>query len=101
MALKERLVLRFGEPLSVTMTVKALVLGRAFAAGVQVKLPVLGLIFAPFGVLPRLKVNVCAGKSVSLAILVTLKVWPGSTYCIGMTARLGRVFTEVTVMETI
>src|SRR5437773_6021528 len=61
-----------GAPLSVTFTVIRLVLGPWASVGVQVSTPVLGFTFTPAGPDTRLKVNVFAGRSVSLAVLVTM-----------------------------
>ena len=58
--------------MSVTLTVKILVLGPCASAGVQEKTPLAGLIVAPGGGLTRLKLSVLAGTSESLALAVKL-----------------------------
>ena len=78
-ALNVRFVLMTGEPLSVTITVIAFVLATAFVAGYHVKIPVEELMLAPTGAPPpKLNVKACAGKSASLAALVTINVRPAS-----------------------
>ena len=57
--------LRLGKPLSLTIRLTGFVLGPV--GGVQEKKPLEGSIVAPPGALPRLKVSVCGGWSVSLA----------------------------------
>ena len=63
-----------GEPSSVTSTVMRLVLGRWSAAGVQVRTPLIGSRLTPGGAETRLKVRVLAGRSGSVAMLVTTNV---------------------------
>src|SRR5205814_5938713 len=63
-----------GAPLSVAFTVIRFVLGPCASVGVQVSTPVLGSTSTPAGADTRLKVNVFAGRSVSLAVLVTMSV---------------------------
>src|ERR1041384_7367655 len=69
-----------GEPLSVTCTVIRLVLGPWPSVGVQVKTPVPGSRLTPGGANSRLKVSVLAGKSGSVAVLVTTKVTSTSSF---------------------
>src|SRR5439155_715131 len=68
-----------GAPLSVTFTVIRFVLGPWASVGVQVSTPVLGFTFTPAGPDTRLKVNVFAGRSVSLAVFVTIRVLSSAT----------------------
>jgi hypothetical protein len=61
-----------GTPLSCTITESVLVLGACAAVGVQVNTPP-GVMLAPVGAPPpRLKVSVCGGWSVSVALTVKL-----------------------------
>src|SRR5437588_55228 len=60
--------LLLGEPLSVTTTVRELVIVPGGPEGVQEKAPLVGLIVASGGAFgPRVKVSVCAGMSPSVA----------------------------------
>src|SRR5206468_10792840 len=63
-----------GVPLSVTRTVIRLVLGPWASVGVQLSTPLLESRFTPAGADTRLKVNVLAGRSASLAVFVTVSV---------------------------
>src|SRR3989454_11320070 len=75
-----------GAPLSVTRTVIKLVLGPWASVGVQLSTPLLASRFTPAGADTRLKVNVFAGRSASLAVFVTVSVlssvtvWTGSAH---------------------
>src|SRR5437867_4492279 len=63
--------LNAGEPLSVTRTVTALVLGPCASVGVQVNTPLVALMLAPAGAPgSRLKVKVLASASVAVAVNV-------------------------------
>src|SRR5262245_34985287 len=73
---KVRVSVKGGEPLSVTRTVKVLVLGPWAAVGVEVKRPVVGWMLAPAGGETRLNVSVLAGMSGSVAGIVTFSVLP-------------------------
>src|SRR6266496_563886 len=66
--------LKRGVPLSVTRTVMGLVLGPSASPGVQVSTPMFGSMLTPAGAETRLNVNVFAGTSGSLAVLVTMSV---------------------------
>ena len=78
MTVKVRAAVKLGEPSSVTRTVIRLVLGPCASLGVQVKIPLVGLMTAPAGALLRLKVRICAGASMSDAALVKASVAPSS-----------------------
>src|ERR1043166_9332058 len=72
--------LRGGEPSSVTRTVMRLVLGPCASVGLQVNTPLVGWIRAPAGAPgSRLNVSALAGRSASLATLVTTRVLPSWT----------------------
>src|SRR4029453_11438531 len=58
--------LKLGEPLSVTRTLITFVLGPCASVGVQVNMPVTGLMAAPAGGEIRVKVSVLAGRSGSV-----------------------------------
>src|SRR6476646_6988719 len=66
--------LRFGEPLSVTLTVMEFVLGPCVSVGVHEIAPVFGLIVIPVGGETRLKVSVLVGTSESVAEAATFSV---------------------------
>src|SRR2546425_8842499 len=68
-----------GAPLSVTRTVIKLVLGPWASLGVQLTTPLLASRFTPAGADTRLKVNVLAGRSASLAEFVTVSVFSSAT----------------------
>src|SRR5205823_4812051 len=61
-----------GAPLSVTFTVIRLVLGLWASVAVHFSTPLLGSRFTPLGAETKLKVNALAGRSASLAELVTV-----------------------------
>src|SRR6266404_4635136 len=66
-----------GTPLSVTWTVIGLTVLAKVSAGVQVSTPLTGPMLAPEGApVPRLKVKVFVGRSVSLAELVMTNAEP-------------------------
>src|SRR5213593_2640890 len=94
-----------GAPLSVTRTVIRLVLGPWASVGVQLSTPVLESRCTPAGADTRLKVNVLAGRSTSLAVFVTVillssvTVWPGGTVSTG--ALLGSVTTTVKLLVSL
>src|SRR5204863_321004 len=77
--------LRGGAPLSVTRTVIKLVLGPGASVGVQVSRLVLASRRTPVGAETRPKLSVLAGRSASLAVLVTTRalssliVWSAGT----------------------
>src|SRR6266699_2656443 len=85
-----------GAPLSVTRTVIRLVLGPWASVGVQVSTPVLGFRFTPAGAATKLKVNVFAGRSVSLAVFVTVSVLSSVMVWSVGTVRTGELFASVT-----
>src|SRR5881296_3462247 len=85
-----------GAPLSVTRTVIKLVLGPCASDGVQVSTPLLGSRFTPAGADTKLKVNVFAGRSVSLAVLVTVSVLSSVTVRSVGTVSTGALFASVT-----
>src|SRR5260370_1441781 len=85
-----------GAPLSVTLTVIRLVLGPWASVGVQVSTPVLGFRFTPAGADTKLKVNVLAGRSVSLAVFVTVSVLSSVTVWSVGTVSTGALFASVT-----
>ena len=68
--------LKFGEPLSVTTTLKKFDVPELFVVVSHETTPVLVLIVAPAGAAGRLKMSCCAGTSVSFAKLVTERVSP-------------------------
>src|SRR4030095_5825379 len=65
--------LNAGVPVSVTLTVIVFVLGPCASVGVQLSTPVLGFIATPDGPFTSAKVNGLAGRSRSLAVLVTTR----------------------------
>ena len=71
MTMKLPVSLSGGEPLSVTRTVTRLVLGSCASVGAQLRTPLLGSRLTPSGADTRLKVSVLAGRSRSVAVLVT------------------------------
>src|SRR5439155_8096877 len=85
-----------GAPLSVTFTVIRLVLGPWASVGVQVRIPLLGSRFTPLGAETKLKVNVLAGRSASLAELVTVSVLSSATVRSVGTASTGALFASLT-----
>src|SRR5206468_4001495 len=82
-----------GEPSSVTTTVTRLVLGRWASVGVQVSTPLLGSKLMPSGADCRLKVSLLAGRSESVAKLVTTSVASPWITLSGGTVSTGALFT--------
>ena len=62
-----------GVPLSVTLTTTVFVEGLCVWAGIQVTMPVAGLMLMPPGAETRPKVKVCAGVSILVAVLVAVR----------------------------
>src|SRR5947199_185104 len=87
-----------GAPLSVTFTVIRLVLGPWASVGVQVSTPLLGSRFTPLGAETKLKVNVLAGRSASLAELVTVSVLSSVTVRSVGTVSTGALFASATTI---
>src|SRR5437899_2199283 len=84
--------LRFGEPLSVTVTVMELVIAPGGPDGVQVRIPFVGLILAPAGASgPRLKDNNWAGISLSVALNFNVNNVPFNTVRLLTADRIGGV----------
>src|SRR6266704_6939632 len=82
-----------GVPLSVTRTVTVLVPGVCAGAGVQVNRPVKGLMAAPAGAPgSSVKVSVCGGWFVSIALAMKLSVLPPTTLWLPTGRRTGGVF---------
>src|SRR5882672_1330616 len=91
--------LRLGVPSSVTRTVMILVLGLCSAEGDQVNKPFAGSMAAPAGALvPRLKVRVLAGRSTSLAELVTINSTPATTVRSAIGAKTGAALVSRTII---
>src|SRR3989442_11792935 len=89
-----------GTPLSVTLNVIRLVLGPWASVGVQVSTPLLGSRFTPLGADTRLKVNVFAGRSASLAVFVTVSVLSSVTVRSVGTVSTGALFASVTTTRS-
>src|SRR5439155_820978 len=87
--------------LSVTFTVIRLVLGPWASVGVQVRIPLLGSRFTPLGAETKLKVNVLAGRSASLAVFVTVSVLSSGTVRSVGTVSTGALFASVTTIVTL
>src|SRR5213596_2213144 len=85
-----------GVPLSVTLTVIVFVLGPWVSVGVQVSTPVVGLRAMPDGPLTSAKVNVLAGRSVSLAVIVTTSALSSLIVWLPGTVSVGTLFTSFT-----
>src|SRR5436190_1949188 len=85
-----------GTPLSVTRTVMRLVLGPCVSVGVQVSTPLLESRFTPAGADTKLKFNVWAGTSASVAEFVTVSVLSSVTVRSVGTVSTGAMFTSVT-----
>src|SRR5207249_3518005 len=99
MTVKLAVSLSGGEPLSVTRTVMRLVLGSCASVGVQFRTPLLGSRLTPSGADRRLKVSVLAGRSGSVATLVSTSVAsPWITLNVG-TSKTGAAFTSLTTTE--
>src|SRR6185503_12154683 len=78
-------------PLSVTRTVTVFVLGTWAALGAQENKPPFASIVAPPGAASRLKLNVCGGLSVSVALTVKLRVCPSDRALSVITGMVGGV----------
>src|SRR5437773_12204677 len=74
-----------------------LVLGPWASVGVQVSTPLFGSRFTPLGAETKLKVNVLAGRSASLAELVTVSVLSSVTVRSVGTVSTGASFTSLTI----
>src|SRR5690349_19637971 len=73
--LNELVAPKLGDPLSLTLTTKSLVVSDCAMSGRQVRIPEAAFSVALVGDgLSRLKVNVCPGRSGSTAPLVTTRV---------------------------
>src|SRR5437867_375219 len=80
LTVKLRVALRGGEPSSETRRASWRVLGPGASLGGQVNTPLLGWIRAPAGAPgSRLNVSALAGRSASLATLVTTRLLPSRT----------------------
>src|SRR5262245_63516531 len=91
-------LLKPGEPLSVTRTVMLFVLGPCVSVGVQVNTPVFWLMLAPVGAPASSEyVNALAGTSASVAVTVNDNVAPSLTVWFATTASTGAIFTSLTV----
>src|SRR3989441_3957277 len=86
-----------GLPLSVTRTVMTLVLGPCASLGVQVRTPVAESSVIPLGPATRENVMRFAGKSGSVAELVTVKVVSSLIVWVGGTVKVGALFTSLTM----
>src|SRR6266550_2748069 len=97
MTVKLRVSLEGGEPSSVTRTVIRFVLGPSASVGVQVNTPFVKLMLAPAGAPgSKLNVRVLAGRSGSVAVLVTTNVLSSLIICSAGTVSMGARFTSVT-----
>src|SRR5206468_2178489 len=88
--------LRGGAPLSVTRTVIKLVLGPCASVGVQLSTPVLASRRTPVGAETRPKLSVLAGRSASLAVLVTTRALSSLIVWSAGTVSTGALFTSRT-----
>src|SRR5881396_2591053 len=86
-----------GEPLSLTRTVMRLVLARCASVGVQINTPLFESRVTPSGADTRLNVNVLAGLSGSVAVLVTTSVASPWIALFGGTVSTGALFTSPTM----
>src|SRR5205823_617778 len=86
-----------GAPLSVTRTVIKLLLGACASVGVQVSTRSSESRRTPVGAETRPKVNVSAGMSSSMAVLVTTKLVNSLMVWLVGTVRRGALFTLLTV----
>ncbi len=82
--------------MSVTFTMIRFVLGPWASVGVQVSTPLLGFRLTPLGAETKLKVNVFAGRSASLAMFVTVSVLNSGTVLSVGTVSTGALFASVT-----
>src|SRR5207249_2807851 len=91
------LLLRGGEPSSVTHTVTVFVLSACAAVGCQVKRPLDASMAAPTGApVPRLMVRMFGGMSGSYVMFVTIKREPGRMVRSGTGMSSGGLFTSLT-----
>jgi hypothetical protein len=89
-------------PLSLTTTSKVYTPGPWLSEGVHVNTPDVDPIAAPPGTDPsRLNVNVCAGKSVSVADAVKVTRLASGVVMFAMGASTGGTFTSLTVIEMV
>ena len=78
-AVKFCVALKAGVPLSVTFSEIKFVVSDCETIGRQTKFPFAASSVAFAGALNKLNVNVCGGKSVSVALAVNAMVWPTFT----------------------
>src|SRR5437899_13021872 len=97
MTVKLLVSLSGGLPLSVTRTVMTLVLGPCASLGVQVRTPVAESSDMPLGPATKENVRRFAGKSGSVAELVTVKVVSSLIVWVGGTVNVGALFTSLTM----
>src|SRR5262245_20667954 len=91
-------LLKPGEPLSVTRTVMLFVLGPCVSTGVQVNTPVFWLMLAPVGAPASSEyVNALAGTSASVAVTLKGNAVPSLRACYLTTASTGAIFTSLTI----
>src|SRR5437899_3017108 len=100
MTLNDCVALRLGEPLSVTTSVKVLVVPLSAGPVCQVMRPTDGAINAPGGAPGnRLQASVCAGTSASVALGVSANSAPSVTVFVVIGAMTGGVLpARVTVV---
>src|ERR1017187_7339886 len=98
--LKLCVALKPGVPLSVTTTVTGLVVLACVTSGRQLKIPLLETSVAFVGPTGRLNVNVCAGTSVSVTLLVMLRLTPTLTVRFDTADKTGAVFVAGRMMWT-
>src|SRR5262245_19357452 len=91
--------LKFGVPLSVTLTVNRLVLSACDTSGRDAKMPLDGPSVALVGPVNRLNVSVWAGTSGSVATLVTVTMTPTLIVWSETGASVGAVLPTVRVAE--
>src|SRR5215468_2833109 len=94
--LKLFVALNVGVPLSVTRVVIVFVLGPCASVGVQVITPELEIV-APAGAVNKVYVRVFRGKSLSMAVFVTIKVVNSATVASAWAGRTGGVFAGLTM----
>src|SRR5262245_1247749 len=91
-------LLKPGEPLSVTRTVMLFVLGPCVSVGIQVNTPVFWLMLAPVGAPASSEyVNALACTSASVAVTVNDNVAPSLTVWFATAASAGAIFTSLTI----
>jgi len=83
--------------LSVTVTVIVLVEGDYAMAGRQVKNPLAELSAELVGAVTKLKVSVCGGASVTLALVVTFNDWPAMMVWSAIAASVGAVLSGMSM----